>query len=114
MLSTPQSVASPMEISTSSPPSTKRQRYLSSSSKTKKKTLLTAEERQANHTASEQQRRQKIRDASIRLCQVVPSLTEDVCRSEARVLKSAREHIEELLQEKQRLLEEMDRRNMET
>jgi len=65
---------------------------------------LTEQEKKSNHIASEQKRRMAIREGFDRLTEIVPGL-EGQGRSESVVLRKSVDHMREVLQERQELIE---------
>ncbi|KAF8254161.1 hypothetical protein K440DRAFT_157908 [Wilcoxina mikolae CBS 423.85] len=65
---------------------------------------LSEQEKKNNHIASEQKRRLAIREGFDRLTEIVPGL-EGQGRSESIVLKKSVDHMREILQERQMLIE---------
>ncbi|KAK0656064.1 helix-loop-helix DNA-binding domain-containing protein [Cercophora newfieldiana] len=72
---------------------------------------LTEEEKKANHIASEQKRRQAIRNGFDRLTELVPGL-ENQGRSEGLVLVKTVEFIREQVEERKRLVKELEERGV--
>lgn len=70
---------------------------------------MTEQEKKNNHIASEQKRRAAIREGFDRLTELVPGL-EGQGRSESIVLKKTVDFIRQQIQERQSLVEEIERR----
>lgn len=75
----------------------------------KEKPRLTEQEKKNNHIASEQKRRAAIREGFDRLTELVPGLTGQG-RSEGMVLRKTVDFIHVKLQERQELIEEIEKR----
>lgn len=73
------------------------------------KPRLTEEQKRQNHISSEQKRRQAIRDGFDKLCSIVPNL-EGHGRSEGHVLNVSVAYLLEQLDERRRLVEEVEAR----
>ncbi|KAI9830001.1 MAG: hypothetical protein M1826_005174 [Phylliscum demangeonii] len=73
------------------------------------KARLSEQEKKSNHIASEQKRRQAIRDGFDRLTELVPGL-EGQARSESVVLKKSVDFMRRTVQERARLVREIQRR----
>ena len=68
-----------------------------------RKPRLTEAEKKANHVASEQKRRQKIRDAYVRIARIVPG-AEGKERSEETLLRLYLAYVKDLVEQRQRLI----------
>ncbi|KAK4449422.1 hypothetical protein QBC34DRAFT_404886 [Podospora aff. communis PSN243] len=75
------------------------------------KPRLTEVEKKANHIASEQKRRQAIRQGFDRLTELVPGL-EGQGRSEGIVLSKTVDFIKEQIEERKRLIKELEERGV--
>lgn len=71
------------------------------------KPRLTEQEKKNNHIASEQKRRQAIREGFDRLTELVPGL-EGQARSESVVLKKSVDFMRQSLEERKRLVKEIE------
>ncbi|KAK0633380.1 hypothetical protein B0T14DRAFT_417225 [Immersiella caudata] len=76
------------------------------------KPRLTEDEKKANHIASEQKRRMAIRQGFDRLTELVPGL-EGLGRSEGTVLARTVEFLKEQIEERNRLLKELEKRGVQ-
>lgn len=75
----------------------------------KDKPRLTEQEKKSNHIASEQKRRAAIREGFDRLTELVPGLAGQG-RSEGMVLRKTVDYIQQQMQERRELIDEIERR----
>lgn len=72
-----------------------------------KKARLTEAEKKANHVTSEQKRRAKIRDAYLRISQIVPG-AEGKERSEEALLRLFLSHARQMTEERRHLVDQIE------
>lgn len=115
---TPESSSSPTDqtdrrMSNTSESSTSKPRETTSRAQSEtsnaQPSRLTEAQKRSNHVRSEKKRRAGIRDSFDRIAEIVPGL-EGQGRSEPVVLKKTLDFIETILEERQQLVEEIERR----